>query len=77
MDDVPAALLKGRKGRKVRITTVDKEHLEGELQDVGQAFFVLFHHNEPVPVSLSVVVTMRRTEPTTQYNARTGKTTQL
>ena len=72
-----AQLLESWKGKKVRITTVDGEHLDGELQDIGPSFIVVLYRDAPMLVNLSAVITMRLFLSPTEYEGVPGVTREL
>jgi len=72
-----AQLLEAWKGKKVRITTMDGEHLDCELQDIGPSFIVVLYRGAPMLVSLSSVITMRLYISAAEYEGVPGVTKDL
>ena len=72
-----AQLLESWKGKKVHITTVGGEHVDGELQDIGRTFIVVLYRDGPMLVNLSAVITMRLYLSATDYDGVPGVTREL
>ena len=70
-------LLESWRGKKVRITTVDGEHLDGVLQDISPSFVVVRYRDAPMLVNLSAVITMRLFISATEYDGVEGVTREL
>jgi len=72
-----AQLLESWKGKKVRITTVDGEHLDCELQDIGRSFIGVLYREAPMLVNLSAIITMRLFISAVEYDGVEGITKEL
>lgn len=70
-------LLESWKGKKVRITTVSGEHLDGELQDISPSFIVILYRSAPMLVNISAVITMRLFISAPEYDGVEGVTREL
>jgi hypothetical protein len=72
-----ATLLKEWTGKEVRVTTVGDKPYDGVLESPGNACLTLLYRGEPMLIAWSAVVTMgRRPKGASEYNARTGETTE-
>jgi len=72
-----AELLESWKGKKVRITMMDQEHLDCELQDIGPSFIVVVYRDAPMLISLSAIIKMRLFISPVEYDGVEGITREL